>query len=805
MSPRGWAAVTLAGLVVALVVVALLLVPWGRPAAPRADQLAALRTLPQAEVARGRAFHAALRPGGYGALAVGLLAALVLGLTPLGGRLVGLMGRPFGGHWIAQAVLGGLAVVLVADLLTLPFSAWRQAVVVRYGLSTQGWGGWTIDLLKSYAVSAVIGALALLGFYTVIRLAPRWWWALGAAGAAALVVLLSFILPVLVEPIFNRFTPMEPGPLRTELVALAARDGVPVRDVLVADASRRTRAVNAYVSGFGPTRRIVVYDTLLREAPPAEVTSVVAHELGHAKDRDVVTGTLIGALGAAAAVIGLYLLGSWGGLLRAAGVGSIAEPRALPLMIAIVTLVGLVAGPVQALVSRRVEARADAHALALTDDPVTFEAMQRRLSTVNLGDPDPPRWEYLYSASHPSTVRRMTPAPPRTLLVTNDFPPRVGGIQSFVHHLAIRQAPGSLVVYASTWRGADKFDADQPFEVVREPTRVLLPTPGVARRATELARAHGCDTVWFGAAAPLGLLAGGLRRRAGVDRVVGLTHGHEIGWAALPGARALLRRIARDADVLTYLSQYQRVRLDRALHGLTDLCRLTPGVDVEAYHPGVDGTPVRARYGLSDRPVVVCVSRLVPRKGQDALIRALPEIRRRVPGSALLVVGGGPYRGALEKLARRVGVERDVVLTGSVPAAELPAHYAAGDVYAMPCRTRNRGLDVEGLGIVYLEASASGLPVVAGDSGGAPDAVREGETGYVVDGRDVARLAERVAAPLADRELARRMGAAGRSWVEREWRWEIQARRLSGLLTGGRPQVPGAPAGEMSLDADDAV
>lgn len=372
----------------------------------------------------------------------------------------------------------------------------------------------------------------------------------------------------------------------------------------------------------------------------------------------------------------------------------------------------------------------------------------------------------------------------RTLLITNDFPPRPGGIQSFVHNLAVRQPAGSVVVYASSWRGAEKFDADQPFEVVRERTRVLLPTPLVARRAARLARAYGCDTVWFGAAAPLGLLAAGLRRRAGVRRAVAQTHGHEIGWAALPGARAALRRIGRGVDVTTYLGGYTRVRLARALHGVTDLQRLAPGVDVDAYHPGVDGKLVRTRLGLADRPVVVCVSRLVPRKGQDTLIRAMSEIQRRVPDAALLVVGGGPYRAALEKLARQAGVERDVVFTGSVPAAELPAHYAAGDVYAMPCRTRNRGLDVEGLGIVYLEASATGLPVVAGDSGGAPDAVREGETGYVVRGRDVAQLADRVARLLADRDLARQLGAAGRSWVEREWRWETQAQRMAVMLAG---------------------
>ncbi|WNM37515.1 glycosyltransferase family 4 protein [Micromonospora halotolerans] len=372
----------------------------------------------------------------------------------------------------------------------------------------------------------------------------------------------------------------------------------------------------------------------------------------------------------------------------------------------------------------------------------------------------------------------------RTLLITNDFPPRPGGIQSFVHHLAVRQPPGSVVVYASSWRGAAKFDADQPFEVVRERTKVLLPTPLVARRAARLARAYDCDTVWFGAAAPLGLLAAGLRRRAGIRRAVALTHGHEAGWATLPGARAALRRIGRGVDVTTYLGEYTRVRLARVLDGVTELRRLAPGVDVDTYHPDVDGERVRLRLGLADRPVVVCVSRLVPRKGQDMLIRAMPEIRRRVPDAALLVVGGGPYRAALQKLARQTGVERDVVFTGSVPSAELPAHYAAGDVYAMPCRTRNRGLDVEGLGIVYLEASATGLPVVAGDSGGAPDAVREGETGYVVRGRDVPQLADRVATLLADRDLARQLGAAGRAWVEREWRWETQAERMAALLAG---------------------
>jgi phosphatidylinositol alpha-1,6-mannosyltransferase len=366
----------------------------------------------------------------------------------------------------------------------------------------------------------------------------------------------------------------------------------------------------------------------------------------------------------------------------------------------------------------------------------------------------------------------------RTLLVTNDFPPRPGGIQIFVHKLAVRQPADELVVYASSWRGAEGFDAEQPFEVVRDRTSVLLPTPRVARRAADLARAHGCDTVWFGAAAPLGLLAKGLKRR-GIGRAVALTHGHEVGWAALPGARQMLGSIGRHVDVSTYLSEYQRVRLKPLLRNLE---RLTPGVDTDTFHPGVSGEDVRTKYGLSDRPTIVCVSRLVPRKGQDMLIRAMPRIRRSVPDAKLLIVSGGPDRERLTRLATAVGETDTVVFTGSVPWAALPEHYAAGDVYAMPCRTRRRGLDVEGLGIVYLEASATGLPVVAGDSGGAPDAVLEGETGYVVDGRDVAAIADRLTTLLRDRDLAAKMGAAGRAWVERQWRWDTQAERLTALL-----------------------
>jgi phosphatidylinositol alpha-1,6-mannosyltransferase len=369
----------------------------------------------------------------------------------------------------------------------------------------------------------------------------------------------------------------------------------------------------------------------------------------------------------------------------------------------------------------------------------------------------------------------------RTLVVTNDFPPRAGGIQAYVHTLISWQPPGSMVVFASTSRGAAAFDAEQPFPVVRHPTGMLLPTPDVLRRVRQVARSEGCETVWFGAAAPLALLAGGLRR-AGIERMVASTHGHETGWAAVPGGWQALRRIGDTVDVVTYLGEYTRSRIAPALGPRPRLERLPPGVDTEKFHPKVDGEPIRRRYGLLDRPTVVCVSRLVPRKGQDVLIRAWPAVQRRAAGAVLLLVGRGRDLPRLRRLAVAHGVERDVVLTGGVPWAELPAHYAAGDVFAMPCRTRRGGLDVEGLGIVYLEASATGLPVVAGDSGGAPDAVLAGETGYVLPGRDVAAVADRLAMLLTDRAAARSMGERGRCWVEQEWRWDALAARLGGFL-----------------------
>jgi phosphatidyl-myo-inositol dimannoside synthase len=374
---------------------------------------------------------------------------------------------------------------------------------------------------------------------------------------------------------------------------------------------------------------------------------------------------------------------------------------------------------------------------------------------------------------------------PRVLIVTNDFPPRAGGIQSFVHALALRLPPGQVVVYAPAWPGAAEFDQQQPFPVLRHPTSLMLPVPAVRDRAIQALTEHGCDRVLFGAAAPLGLLAPALRK-AGADRIVAVTHGHEAGWAALPGARALLRRIGDSVDVVTYLGEYFRVRLARALSpaATARMARLAPGVDAAEFRPGAGGAAIRDRLGLAGRPVVVCVSRLVTRKGQDTLIRAWPAVRAAGGDPVLLLVGSGPADRRLHQLARQLGVAGSVRFTGQVPAAELPAYYDAGDVFAMPCRTRRGGLDVEGLGIVYLEASATGLPVIAGDSGGAPDAVINGETGYVVPGHSVTALAGRLTELLADPAAARAMGEKGLAWVDREWRWDLVARRLEQILAG---------------------
>ena len=376
----------------------------------------------------------------------------------------------------------------------------------------------------------------------------------------------------------------------------------------------------------------------------------------------------------------------------------------------------------------------------------------------------------------------------RTLVITNDFPPRVGGIESFVLAMVQRMDPASVVVHTARQPGDAAFDAGLAFPVIRDPSRIMLPTPWITERSVAIARDMGCDSVWFGAAAPLGLMASSLRKRAGVRRTVATTHGHEVWWAKAPGTRQLLHRIGETNDVLTYLGEFTRSQIARALSpaAAARMVQLTPGVDTEAFNPSVDGRPVRELYGLGDRPVIVCVSRLVKRKGQDMLIRALPLVQRSVPDAAVLLVGDGPMRARLLRLAADLGVSQDVVFAGPKPWAELPPYFAAGDVFCMPCRSRKLGFEVEGLGIVYLEASACGLPVVAGSSGGASDAVLNGKTGFVVDGLSAVAISRRLSELLANEALASRLSSHGRAFVESGWTWVAAALQLTRLYEHGR-------------------
>jgi phosphatidylinositol alpha-1,6-mannosyltransferase len=342
---------------------------------------------------------------------------------------------------------------------------------------------------------------------------------------------------------------------------------------------------------------------------------------------------------------------------------------------------------------------------------------------------------------------------------------------------------GAIAVYAPDWPGAKSFDAGLPFPVVRHPGTLMLPTPPVLRRAVAVLRELRCESAWFGATAPLALLGPALRR-AGVQRVVASSHGHEVGWSMVPPGRMALRRIGADADVVTAVSQYTRRRIASAFGPRAALELLPPGVDCQAFHPDPGArAEIRRRHRLGEAPVVLCVSRLVARKGQDMLVRALPAIRRQVPGATLLLVGDGPRRGTLHRLAESGGVTDAVVCTGSVPWPELPAYYAAGDVFAMPCRTRGHGLDVEGLGLVFLEAAATGLPVVVGNAGGARETVCPGKTGELVNGRDVTAVTSALVTLLTNPDRAAAMGQRGRGWMLQDWDWVKRAQQLGRLLS----------------------
>ena len=372
------------------------------------------------------------------------------------------------------------------------------------------------------------------------------------------------------------------------------------------------------------------------------------------------------------------------------------------------------------------------------------------------------------------------------LFVTNDFGPRAGGIETFIIGLIQRRPYGQTIVYTSSQEGSAQFDAEwlanYGVRVIRDRSKILLPTPRVLFHLKKIIRKEGITTAAFGAAAPLGLLSAGMKRY-GVKRTVALTHGHEVWWAKVFPFNLMLRRIGSTVDVLTYLGEFTRNAISKGLttKAQVSMVKIAPGIDVNHFLP-TDATALRQSLGLTEKKVIVSVGRLVHRKGQDHLIQSLPEILNSVADAHLLLVGDGPYRDHLQKLVKRHNLESAVTFIGRIQYKDLPMYLCAGDIFAMPSRSRLMGLEVEGLGIVYLEASACGLPVLAGNSGGAPDAVLLNKTGLVVDGTDNKQIAKAAIELLTNVESSQRMGLAGRQWIIDNWRWEIWSKDFEDLL-----------------------
>jgi len=372
------------------------------------------------------------------------------------------------------------------------------------------------------------------------------------------------------------------------------------------------------------------------------------------------------------------------------------------------------------------------------------------------------------------------------LFVTNDFGPRAGGIETFVIGLIERRPFGQTIVYTSAQAGSDEYDKTWKSQfgvtVIRDRAKILLPTPRVARNVARIIKESDIQVAAFGAAAPLGLLSSSMKR-AGVQKTVALTHGHEVWWAKVFPFNLVLRKIGTSVDSLTYLGKFTQRAIARSLSQASaeKMVKIAPGIDVDHFSPQ-DSSQLRRDLRLENKRVIVSVGRLVHRKGQDHLIQSLPEILKSVPDAHILMVGQGPYLSHLKKLVEELNVVDHVSFIGRIQYAQLPEYICAGDIFAMPSRSRFFGLEVEGLGIVYLEASACGLPVIAGSSGGAPDAVLEGVTGIVVDGENNNEIAAAAIKLLNDLDGAKAMGLAGREWIIENWRWQIWSERFNKLL-----------------------
>lgn len=370
----------------------------------------------------------------------------------------------------------------------------------------------------------------------------------------------------------------------------------------------------------------------------------------------------------------------------------------------------------------------------------------------------------------------------RLLLITNDFGPRAGGIETFIIGLLERIRGKEVWVYTSSQPGYEEYDqrwlTKYKVRVIRDRSRVLLPTPRVVRNLRKLVSKEEIEVIWFGAAAPLGICARWIRLPS-VQRVIALTHGHEVWWAKIPPFSWLLRYASSGIDFLGVLGNYTEQAISKAVDP-NKLIRIAPGIDIK--HFSKTNSKVRKELQIGNRPVIISVGRLVHRKGQDQLINALPEIKKSIPDVILLIVGEGPHRHELDKLVIKHKMEESVKFVGRVSYQDLPKYLSTSDVFAMPSRDRLFGLEVEGLGIVYLEASACELPVIVGRSGGATDALIEGVTGISVDGQNSKEIASAAVKLLSDKKLAKKMGKSGRKWIESEWSWTIWSKRFSDLI-----------------------
>ena len=398
MTERRWSLVTFLVATAAFVAVAAWRIPWhpvpgGTPPPAAADSV-----FTSAQIARANAFSDTARVLGYSAYFVSLAVACILGFTSLGPRLFAWVHS----WWWVRVLVAVVGLAVIGQLVTLPFAIIGHHRAMEFGLTDEAWGPWTVDLLKSLLLSIVISGLLLLILVGLARRFPRAWPAVAGAVLGALVMLGSFVYPVLVEPAFNHFTPLPDGRLRNQILHLAAVEHVHINDVLVSDASRRTTELNAYVSGFGSTRHVVLYDNVLHDLPRPQILAIVGHELGHAAHNDVLTGSILAALGTA---LGIGLLGLALEAVRRRP-GSLRDPSVVPLVVALVAVGTLLSSPVNNGLSRLIETRADVSSVEATRDPQAFEAMMKQLDLHSLSD-NPPAWSQLWFGSHPTTLERI--------------------------------------------------------------------------------------------------------------------------------------------------------------------------------------------------------------------------------------------------------------------------------------------------------------------------------------------------------------------------------------------------------------